>query len=115
MSNLRAKGVIRTILELGTMEHNVVLSTEPPVPPGALGSTITGIGRRSLCPNRRIALSDSPTDGFTMGCTRRPVDDLCREALIVADLSALPRRRGIHTPPVASQGNGRHGTHARRA
>jgi hypothetical protein len=30
----------------------MVSRTEPLVPPGALGRTITGIGRRPLCPNQ---------------------------------------------------------------
>src|SRR6266853_4555061 len=61
------------------------------------------------------SLAHFPTCVLTIGCTRRPVDDLCREAPHRADLSAATRRRGIHTAPVASQRDGRHGTHARRA
>src|SRR6266849_8680021 len=56
-----------------------------------------------------------PTRVLTIGCTRRPVDDLCREAPHRADLSAATRRRSVHTAPVSSQGHGRHGPHARRA
>src|SRR5713101_7356971 len=56
-----------------------------------------------------------PTPVRTIGCTRRIVGDLCREAPYRADLSATTRGRGVHTAPVASQRDGRHGAHARRA
>jgi len=56
-----------------------------------------------------------PTCLLTIGRTWRPVADLCREAPHRADLSATTRGRGVHTAPVASQRDGRHGAHARRA
>jgi hypothetical protein len=54
-TNLLAEVVTTGILELPTVEHNLVRSTELPVP-CALGRTISGIGRRTLCPNHGIAL-----------------------------------------------------------
>src|SRR6266852_8833491 len=82
---------------------------------GAPGRTIGGTGRS---PHDWTTVSFSahfPTCVLTIGCTRRPVDDLCREAPHRADLSATTRGRGVHTAPVASQRDGRHGAHARRA
>src|SRR5712692_127837 len=116
MSNLRAKGVIRAILEPGNhgaqhgfdaqnLQFHMVLSE--------VQSLESGGGRYARTTVSRSP--HSPTDVFTIGCTRRPVDDLCREAPHRADLSAATRRRSVHTAPVSSQGNGRHGTHARRA
>src|ERR1700730_14773966 len=116
MSNLRAKGVIRAILEPGNhgaqhgfdaqnLQFHMVLSE--------VQSLESGGGRYARTTVSRSP--HSPTDVFTVGCTRRPVDDLCREAPHRADLAAATRRRSVHTAPVASQGNGRHGTRAGRS
>jgi len=63
-TNLLGQGVAREILELASAEHNMVSRTELLVPLSALGRTITGIGRRLLCPDHRIALC-----AFSFACS----------------------------------------------
>src|SRR5260370_29833653 len=88
-------------------------------PPGSVGALL---GVQSVAPGG--GRHDWTTVSFsahfppllvTIGFTRRVVDDLCREAPHGVNLSATPRGRGVHTTPVASQRDGRHGAHARRA
>src|SRR6267143_2706962 len=97
MSNLRAKGVIRAILEPGNhgaqhgfdaqnLQFHMVLSE--------VQSLESGGGRYARTTVSRSP--HSPTDVFTIGCTRRPVDDLCRGPSSRGSFCGHPKEKCPH-------------------
>src|SRR6267143_967457 len=97
------------------MEHNMVLMHRTSSSTWCSRKSITGIGRRPVMPEPPYRALRILLRMFSPLAALGGLLMIFAGAPHRADLTAATRRRSVHTAPVASQRDGRHGTHARRA